>query len=148
MKKQNRKLIWVWLVCVCMLLSFTPPKGNQYKAYLACTYADSVQLASNDFKQFIMQSLCVKDTAQQMYKVHSFDILYAERGLYQDDEGLPIIVTDYSSGQFTGDTLNMRWKKIFQERSYSGDTVYIDNIKFYHSEHRLMESKGLKIILK
>ncbi len=149
--KMNLNYI-VLLLCICLsLLSFDVSKDGataRYKAYLGCTYTDNILLDVNTFKKMMSQPLCAKDSASNVFKVKSFEITYAERGLYQDDEGLPIIFTDYSADSFTGDTLNSVWKKRFDESLYKGDTVYFEQIICTVAEKKNVLCKPLKVIIK
>jgi hypothetical protein len=90
----------------------------------------------------------VKDSVGNLIKVESFEIIYAERGLYQDDEGLPIIVTDYSNVACTGDTIPKKWIQNFNERSYKGDTVYFDRVRLRTPDKKTVECKSVKVVLK
>jgi len=144
------------MVALCIgaivVTAFAPADGlvkkPKYKAYFGCTYTDSLQLSVNEFKQLIQKPLCVKDSVGNLIKVESFEILYAERGLYQDDEGLPIIVTDYSNVVCTGDSIPKKWIRQFNERSYKGDTIYFDRVRLLTPDKKTVECKSVKVVLK
>lgn len=140
------------LVCAFSIMAFAPADGilkkSKYKAYFGCTYTDSIQMSVDEFKQLIQSPLCVKDSAGNVLKVESFEIMYAERGLYQDDEGLPIIVTDYSDVACKGDTIPKKWIQNFNERCYKGDTIYFDRVRLHTPENKLFECKTVKVVLK
>lgn len=133
-----------------LLLAFAAPTVKKYKytGFFACQHADIVNIDVDLFKSLMKVPLCAKDSANNILKVRSFEILYAERGLYQDDEGLPIIYTDYSSDRFQGDTLTKYWKDKFTQRLYKGDTVFIENIHCMALDKNYYEAKPIKIILK
>jgi hypothetical protein len=82
------------------------------------------------------------------FQLNSFDITYAERGLYQDSAGLPIIFTDYTHATCTGSAVPSDWVTLFKERSYKGDTVYIDNIKVRGANQKLYPCNGIKVVIK
>ncbi len=124
------------------------PYSKRHHAYFACTFTDNMQIDANTFKQLMNQPLCAKDSQNNVYRVKSFTVIYAERGLYQDDEGLPIIYTDYSSDDFTGDTLTPLWKKNFNDRLYKGDTVYLEKVMCTNSEKKNFLCKTVKLIIK
>jgi hypothetical protein len=140
------------LTVAMVIMAFVPADGlikkSKYKAYFGCTYTDSMQLSVDEFKQLIQKPLCVKDSAGNLIKVESFEIMYAERGLYQDDEGLPIIVTDYSNVVCKGDTIPQKWIQNFNERSYKGDTIFFDRVRMHTPENKLVECRTVKVILK
>lgn len=138
---------------LCLLLcSFTDdPKITPkplYKAYFACNYTDVSSMEVSKFQQLMNQPLCGKDSNNNTYKVDGFEITYAERGLYQDSTGLPIISTDYSTGECKGDVISAEWKKAFMERAYKGDTVFFDHIVVRRPDNSTYKCKTVKIILK
>jgi hypothetical protein len=116
---------------ILFLLSAFTPVGNeqrpkvkyQFKGYLACSLSDS-------------------------QKVESFNITWAERGLYQDSTGLPIIYTDYTVGTFNGDAIPADWTESFRDRSYKGDTVYFDRIMVKTPDNKSQLCKPLKIVIR
>lgn len=151
MKRFFSKIIGLFLIAF-VVMAFAPADGvvkkSKYKAYFGCTFTDSIQVSVDEFKQLIKNPICVKDSAGNLIKVESFEIMYAERGLYQDDEGLPIIVTDYSNVLCNGDTIPKKWIQNFNERSYKGDTVYFDRVRLHTPENKLFECKTVKVVLK
>ena len=149
---KNKKLhLFLLLLAGFSIVSFDGQKeavSTRRKAFFGCTYSDNSPIDVNTFKQMMMLPLCAKDSNNNIYKVRSFTVTYAERGLYQDDEGLPIIVTDYSSDNFNGDTLTPYWKNSFNERLYKGDTVYFERVMCTNSEKKNFLCKTLKLIIK
>lgn len=145
------KIVAIFIGAI-VVMAFAPANGlvkkQKYKAYFGCTYTDSFQISVNEFKQLIHKPLCVKDSVGNLIKVESFEIIYAERGLYQDDEGLPIIVTDYSNVACTGDSIPKKWIQNFNERSYKGDTVYFDRVRLRTPDKKTLECKSVKVVLK
>jgi hypothetical protein len=105
-------------------------------------------LPKKSFDSLIALPICAKDSNQRNFPITSFDITYAERGLYQDSAGLPIIFTDYTNAHFEGTSISKEWISLFNERSYKGDTVYVDNVKVKGSDNKSYACKGMKIIIK
>lgn len=139
-----------------MLVSFTTAeqdtrsaaKTSKYISYLGCAITDSAAVDKNMFDQLVSLPLCAKDSAQSYCKVQSFDVTYAERGLYQDSTGLPIVVTDYSQFSCKGDTVPKHWVDVFRERSYKGDTIFIDNIIARSPDQKLRLCRSLRFVIK
>lgn len=100
------------------------------------------------FDSLIALPLCAKDSAQNQFPIQSFELTYAERGLYQDSAGLPIIFTDYTNFKCEGNTISKEWVNQLVERSYKGDTIFIDKVKVLGSDNKSREGKGMKIIIK
>lgn len=121
---------------------------NPYKAYFACSYTDISTLEVSQFTTLIHQPICAKDSLNNIFAVERFEMTYAERGLYQDSTGLPIINTDYSMVSCKGDTIPKLWKDIFMERAYKGDTIYFDKVVVRAPDRKAYQCKTIKLILK
>ncbi|QLH46298.1 MAG: hypothetical protein HWD58_12090 [Bacteroidota bacterium] len=105
-----------------------PKLKYAWRAFFGCMVEDSSSVEKNAFDILVGKKLCAKDSAGNLLTVESFTITYAERGLYQDSTGLPIIITEYSTAECKGDTIPAQWIADFRERSYRGDTVYFDRV--------------------
>jgi hypothetical protein len=116
--------------------------------YFACTHAGVVTLSVQDFLNAIQKPLCAKDSMNNILSVHKFDMTYAERGLFQDSAGLPLITTEYSFAPCTGDSITAYWRNQFQERAYKGDTIFFDRIIARSSNNQIYSCKGIKVVLK
>lgn len=126
----------------------TAAAKSSITSYLGCSMTDEKAVSREAFEALIDLPLCAKDTGKNHCKIQSFQITYAERGLYQDSTGLPIVVTDYSSVKCIGDTIPMAWRTIFHQRSYKGDTIYFDKIIAKTPDDKIRLCKGLKIVLR
>lgn len=118
-----------------------------YFSYLACSDLSEGFIAKAQFDSMIALPLCARDTNKNVMTLQSFEITYAERGLYQDSTGLPIIFTDYISDRFKGNQITKYWIDLFKERSYKGDTVYIDNVKVLGPDNKSFVCKGMKWVI-
>ncbi len=135
-------------LCSFLAQSGDGPRKYPYTAFLACKESMTVFLSKAEYDQLCAQPLCAKDSNQQIVPVQSFDITYAERGLYQDSSGLPIIFTDYTQDKCSGNTLTPKWQGIFKERGYRGDTITYENIKVLGTDQKPHPCQGIKVILK
>lgn len=138
-----------------LLLGFSPgtddrelARRSSYIAYLGCAVTDSLPVDKNVFDNLVAMPLCAKDSLQNYCKVQSFEVTYAERGLYQDSTGLPIVVTDYTQFSCKGDTIPKSWVDVFKQRSYRGDTIYIDKIIAKSPDQRMRLCRGLKMVIR
>lgn len=150
--KEKHALILILSVLTLGIFSFTSPEQREkivyrHKAYLGCAVSDSSYLSKADFEQLMSKSMCAKDSANNTYKVTSFEIVYAERGLYQDSAGLPIVVTDYTFGKSNGDTIPQTWINTFQERCYRGDTIYFDKVKLLGADNKSYYARKVKVVI-
>ncbi|MEZ5045692.1 MAG: hypothetical protein R2831_01740 [Chitinophagaceae bacterium] len=152
MNKNNLFVFISLLSLVVFLAAWATPQqvkiAYAYHTFFACKHTDSIYVNKKDLISLSVQRLCAKDSAFTSYPIYSFDITYAERGLYQDSTGMPIVVTDYSFDKCQGDTLPMRWISIFQERAYPGDTIFIDNVKALDKNNKSISCKGFKLVVK
>ena len=121
---------------------------SKYVSYLGCEVTDAQAVSTADFLRLIQKPLCVKDSAGRLCKVQQFELSYAERGLYQDSTGLPIVVTEYSGTNCKGDTIPKAWQAIFAERAYKGDTILFGEIIATAPDNKPRLCKGLRVVLK
>lgn len=147
--KKMHKFLFIALLASIICISFAPfPKIiYRYKAFLGCKQSDSFTISKDDFQRLIANKLCAKDSAGNVYPVSSFEITYAERGLFQDSTGLPIIFTDYSFTVCKGDSIPSFWQADFRERGYKGDTIYFDRISVVDTVKSNM-CKRIKCVIK
>jgi hypothetical protein len=138
-------------LCSFTLLENEKPAAKVYKYFtlFGCQELADSKIDKAHLDQLINAPLCVKDTSGKQYKVHSFEITYAERGLYEDSAGLPIIYTDYQNETFKCDTLSAVWKKMLLAHAYKGDTIHIENVVLVDDKNRnLSGAKPLHLIVK
>lgn len=125
-----------------------PKLKYAWRAFFGCMVEDSSSVEKNAFDILVGKKLCAKDSAGNLLTVESFTITYAERGLYQDSTGLPIIITEYSTAECKGDTIPAQWIADFRERSYRGDTVYFDHVMARTADQKTQLCKPVKIVIK
>lgn len=149
-KKFNKGTLLFSLTCLLFIFTAldTPKFYYRYKAFLACQFSDSIGVTKQEFDGLLTQPLCAKDSAGNVHKIESFEITYAERGLYQDSTGLPIIFTDYSIEECKGDSIPVKWKSNFYENGHKGDTVSIDRILVRGSDQKPYYCKRLKFVIR
>ena len=152
MRLQSKTGLAFFLGILLPVLSFTDdntaPKKYPYQSYLGCREADVSFLPKTSFDSLIALPLCAKDSHRNAANVQSFDIIYAERGLYQDSAGLPIIYTDYSTFKCDGASIPKNVVEMFKEHSYKGDTVFFENVKVLGPDQKSHPCKGMKVIIK
>lgn len=138
------------LLCSFNLHEQTPlDKKFKFNAQLGCNDMLGEFVAKKSFDSVIAFPLCARDSNNVIYPISGFDLTYAERGLYEDSTGLPIIFTDYTHAKIDGNTLPKKWIDIFKERSYKGDTVFFENIKVVgNADTKANACKSLRIIIR
>jgi hypothetical protein len=121
------------------------PKVN---SYFACKQYGNIMLTADQFLKYINQPFCAKDSLDTMYRVISFDMIYAETGLYQDSTGLPIKHTDYTFASFRGDKIDQNWIKLFGEHAYKGDTIRFSNFLVKDKKRRTLRSSNIELVIR
>lgn len=77
----------------------------------------------------LKQHFYIKDTkSNKTMPVLGFELLYAERGLFEDSTGRPIILTEYYQTQSPSDTVAAYFLRSLQDMYKPGDTIKIQNI--------------------
>lgn len=71
------------------------------------------------------------DSFGKMIPVSSYTLTFIERGVFFDQEGKPIIVSDYFDMPSEDGVMSKFWLPILEERLKVGDTVRITNPMIY-----------------
>ncbi len=100
-----------------------------------------------EFDSLLKQGLLGKDSSGVEYKVTGFNFNYAERNVYEDSTGNPIILTDYLIEPCLGDTVDAIIAATIYKRTKAGDTVYIDQIKLLRPDNETAAGKSLKVVI-
>ncbi len=88
-------------------------------------------ISKADFDKLMLQPFWVKDsTSGKVYPVAGFSFTYAERGLYEDTTGKPLVITDYAGTESTSQLLPEYYTRELLNRSKSGDTAVISNVVY------------------
>ena len=145
----------VFLVLIALVFLFSFDNGDikkqkkyRYAAHLGCEDKPYNVYSVQGFLNVIKLPLCARDSSGAVFPITKFDMIYAEPGLYQDEEGLPIIVNDYSNAYFTGDTFSKVSIERFESSIHQRDTIYIENVRVRGFDNQIYEGKPLKIIIK
>jgi len=145
-------LTFIVLVFGFVAFSAFKPEGKKkapkFKTYFACKQYGKIVLSAEQFLQYMQQPFCAKDSTGAEYKVVSFEMIYAETGLYQDSTGLPIIHTDYTYGTFKGNTIDDIWTKKFKEHVYKGDTIRFNNVLVKGADSLTYRSSNIEMVLR
>lgn len=106
------------------------PAGPVANAYLGASALTGGMLSKKAFDSLIRQGIDAKDlSGGGAVPVLGFQLTYAERGMYEDSVGNPLLMTDYLTEYCFGDTLSGNLRLLLPDRTKPGDTVFVDNIK-------------------
>lgn len=149
--RRKSSLILLSVFCISLFSFITDGKtkrSSRYKTFFGCSPEGNGIMSAEKFITLMEYPLCAKDSVGNRFKVSSFEIVYAETGLYQDSTGLPIIITDNSFAAFNGDSLSFNWKKNFKERLYKGDTVHVSQVRVLGTDGKNYEGESIDLIIK
>lgn len=122
-------------------------KAKSIPVYLGKSDLNNGVISKRVFDSLILQGVTSKDSTGKVYAVTQFGFTYAERNLYEDSVGNPIIVADYLADICFGDTLTALLKANIPERSKAGDTAFFDGIILKSPEGNNARGKAMKFIL-
>lgn len=118
--------------------------------YLSDQQTTQGELSAKKFVELIAGPIYVKDNRDnKICSVNSFSITYGERGLYEDEAGKPMIVTDYITRRCT-DKVDTAMLKELRFRAKPGDTAYIEHVMFRNENFKdkfSKEAQPIKIVL-
>ncbi len=97
--------------------------------YLGNYQCNGGAVHKGELMQLLKQRLTSKDSLGGRYKVLEFTFTYAERNLYEDSIGNPLITTDYASEYCPGDTISTNISSNIPDRLKAGDSLFFDRIK-------------------
>ena len=140
------------LIGMVVFTAFTPEgkkkRVPKVKTFFACKQHGKIAMSAEEFLKYIKQSFCAKDSLDSLYQIVSFDMNYAETGLFQDEAGLPIEHTDYSFGAFKGDKIDEGWSKLFEAHAYKGDTIRFNNVLVRGSDSLTYRSSNIELVIR
>ena len=134
-----------FLLTCSLLLSFTliAQRANvsdivrhSGKTTLADNQFTNGKLTKSKFDSLIQLPIVAHDSNNKAYPVHSFVLIFIERGLYEDTAGRPIILPDYFAVNSDEGKIPADWIQLLKERAKDGDTVLINNVKAHYGDKK------------
>ena len=111
------------------------------------TYGDK-NMTKRVFDSLIETPLQSVDSSKKTYSVLSFDMVLAERNLYEDSIGNAIIVPDYSSYNNKGAVMNENHLSYILNHSKIGDTLFINDVIVKDEKDLVFKLKSFKVTIK
>lgn len=102
-----------------------PVKIQEVNVTLGQSGRDGGAVTKRDFDAFAKQGLRLGSEG----KITGFSFTYAERMLYEDSAGNPLLQTDYLVERCMGDVLSDGVRSTLFERTKPGDTAFFDDIR-------------------
>lgn len=129
---KKRSLLALIFAGMAVAMVFAQQSGKKVvysgSSFMGDHQTQSGTVSKEKFDALIALPLYAKDSNGVEYQVSDFSFTYAERALYQDSTGVPMVTTDYYSTTCPGGRLSEDWVKNIQERSKPGDTAFFDHI--------------------
>ena len=127
------------------------PKKIVHKGttYLADGTINGGTISKRKFDSLIALPVISRDTSGVDRSVVEFVFSYAERALYEDSTGRPLVMTDHFSTPCPGGKLPDDWVKIIREKSKKGDTVYIEEVMAAYPDklHTRFYTTPIKLVI-
>jgi hypothetical protein len=111
------------------------------------TYGDK-NMTKRVFDSLIKTPLQSIDSSKKTYSVLSFDMVLAERNLYEDSIGNAIIIPDYSSYNNKGAVMNENHLSYIINHSKIGDTLFINDVIVKDDKDLVFKLKSFKVTIK
>lgn len=111
------------------------------------TFGDKY-MTKREFDSLIKTPLQSIDSSKSTYSVLSFDMVLAERNLYEDSIGNAIIVPDYSSYNNKGAVMNENHLNYFINHAKIGDTLFVNDIIVKDEKNQVFKLKSFKVAIK
>lgn len=157
----SKKIVSIWFLFVACCTIFgsifiwAQQAQKERKSYTGTAFLDDKvtstgKISVADFLKLLDKPLWVKDKRDNsMHPALVFVYTYAERAMYEDETGKPMIVTDYLSTNVKGtvDTTTMFEMKY---RAKAGDTAFFESIEFFNNDQKDKQGQAaepIKLIL-
>lgn len=139
-----RGIIGTILASIAMTVT-AADSGLQYQLVFGSKGADIKTIKAAQADSLLKEHLFIKDAkTNKLTPVLGFELLYAERGLFEDSTGRPIIITEYYQTQSASDTVAAYFLRSLNEMYKAGDTIKIQNIfgkvgdKYFNAQNHVI----------
>jgi len=100
------------------------------------------------FDSLIKTPLQSIDSSKKSYSVQLFDMVFAERNLYEDSVGNAIVIPDYSSYNNKGAVMNENHLSYILNHAKIGDTLFVNDIIVKDEKDQVFKLKSFKVTIK
>ena len=100
------------------------------------------------FDSLMRTPLLSVDSNNKNYNVEWYDMVLAERNLYEDSVGNAIILPDYSSYNNKGAIMNESHLNYFINHAKIGDTLFVNDIIVKDEKNQVFKLKSFKVTIK
>ena len=107
-------------------------------------FKDSLKIPVEEIKKIIDKPLIVTDGTAMKYKISSYQILYRQIAVTEDESGKALPTTSVSSARFTESPLSAIWVKVINEELMKGEEIIFFDIIVKDEKGRVMYAPNLK----
>ncbi len=99
------------------------------------------------FRKQITERLQIVNDSANRWKIRGFDFQYAERGMYEDSAGNPLMVVEYLSEFCPGDSVSSGIRGQLPPRVKAEDTAFISRIRIADSAGNVAATRSFQVTI-
>lgn len=107
-------------------------------------FKDSLKLPVEEIKKIIDKPLIITDGTAMKYKVSSYQVLYRQIAVTEDESGKALPTTSVNNARFTESPLSAIWIKVINEELMKGEQIIFFDIIVKDEKGRVMYAPDLK----
>lgn len=144
-------LLCVGLVANAQNNQSSKTKKNNYISTLGENgYTNGDRISVSMLDSVLSLPVCIYDSAGVKFDPIGYEFMYAERGVYEDSTGKPIVMTDYLTINVMGSTIPAFFKEDLKPIYKAGDTLIFWRVmgnKIGAEERVTIQSTPIKLII-
>lgn len=107
-------------------------------------FKDSLKIPVDEIKNIIDKPLIITDGTPMKYKVSSYQVLYKQIAVTEDEAGKALPTTSLKSSRFSVSPLPDIWVKVIKEELMKGEEILFFDIIVKDEKGRVMYAPNLK----
>ncbi len=107
-------------------------------------FKDSLKIPVAEIKNIIDKPLIITDGTAMKYKISSYQVLYKQLAVTEDESGKVLPTTSLNSARFSASPLPAIWVKTIKEELMKGEEIIFFDIIVKDEKGRVMYAPNLK----
>ena len=107
-------------------------------------FKDSLKIPVEEIKNVIDKPFIVTDGTAMKYKISSYQVLYKQIAVTEDESGKALPTTSVKSSRFSASPLPDIWVKVIKEELMKGEEIMFFDIIVKDEKGRVMYAPNLK----
>lgn len=107
-------------------------------------FKDSLKIPVEEIKNILDKPLIITDGTAMKYKISSYQVLYKQIAVSEDESGKAIPTTSVKSSRFSASPLSDIWIKVLKEELSKGEEIIFFDIIVKDEKGRVMYAPNLK----